>query len=240
MAAAYPFIPHSGSFVAAPSAYHNDGYYQLQQQQQQAAYGAQAGYGSYPAYSYGGNQMGAQASPFAVPTSGSFTYGGGAPAGPPRTASFTYNTPAAVPTTGSFAYAADPYANGGTTYGFPTPGLFGYGAGSASYGGGAPYAGSGFPNSMLPGAGSFSSTPQFQFFPEPSSGSGTAPAGGRSNSASGNTGTGPIPSGGDAPGSARPSRPDSEKLQGRPPLPPAKQVPLTTTKLKKKKTCGCC
>lgn len=158
------FLPPSGgSFVASPGQYYQS---------------APTQPGSYPGYGYSpysGAYNGTMVPPaatgqaiasYASPAYSPSTYG--APA--PRTGSFTYNTG------GSFTYPSttDPYAGGYSGYGASYVAPPSYGAGSYNaasvYGAGAQFGGGGAYGSayMQPPiqSGSFTSTPQFQFYPE--------------------------------------------------------------------------
>jgi len=153
------FMQPSGSFVAAP------GTYPQQPSQQQP-------FGGYSAYNYGGMYSSpAPLSTSYAPPTGSASYSGytayaaanAPPAqtssyGIPSTASFTYNAPTAqttnMPTAGSFTFTQEAYGNAGATYASSA-----YPYGNTTYGS----VGGG---SMLQSAGSFTSTPQFAFYPE--------------------------------------------------------------------------
>lgn len=125
-----------------------------------AGYGTSAtGYGTPSAYatpSYGAQQPQYAAS-VGVPSAGSFTQA------VPTAGSFTYGTTAQYPGYGQ--QAADPYAAYGYPAGYGQSVAGGYGAGYPSAYGGAPTL-----PAPVPSGGSFTATPQFQFYPETSVG----------------------------------------------------------------------
>mmetsp|Transcript_134544 Transcript_134544/g.335714 ORF Transcript_134544/g.335714 Transcript_134544/m.335714 type:complete len:303 (-) Transcript_134544:204-1112(-) len=255
------FVPPAGSFVASPQQYY---------QQQQP-------YGGYSAYNYGGTYGAPQSTPYVPAAGGSATYSAYPPAyaaGPatyaapaatgsaatasayaiPTSGSFTYNVPSTqpVPTSGSFTYTADPYAAtgmgagyGGNSVSYPYQGYGG--TGYASLGGAGSCGGS-----MMQSTGSFTSTPQFAFYPETGGGgscgtafgtshtpapAGTASGNGVSSALTTSGASGPDASVGDA-GAQHPGAGRGTSSQKKPFPPPAPGKAPVLSK-KKKKACCC-
>jgi len=145
-----------------------------------------------------------------------------------------------VPTSGSFTYAS-PDQYGAASYGYGQP-AYGQASGYAS-GYGSAY-GSGYPGqSNFQSVGSFTSTPQFQFYPE----TGVSSGGGGSGGGYGGGGygmdaaaPGPAAGGASAPaaeaggvGNATPTMPAKKSV------PPGVSGKKPVTTKKKKKSCCC-